>query len=79
MYFLMIKHKKKSLYTTSITNTIANGKVINYKLDTTGNDIDIQTITLKSEDGLYYTDFASAETGKSVENIDSKVSCSCRC
>jgi hypothetical protein len=53
--------------------SIADGKVINYALDITNKQIDIQTITLKSEDGLYYTDFSSATTDKSVENLDSKL------
>jgi len=71
------KAAKESLYTTSTSfNTIANGKIINYKLDDSNNEIDIQTITLKSKDGLYYADFASAETGKSVENEGTKLAVS---
>jgi hypothetical protein len=60
------KAASKSFYTGG-NYSIANGKIVNYKLDTTNNEIDIQTVTLKSEDGLYYTDFASASTDDSVE------------
>ncbi len=52
--------------------TIANGKVIGYNLNVNTGTVDIQTATLKSENGLYYTDLGSASNGDDVEK-DSKL------
>ena len=61
--------KTSNLYTNY---SVANGKLVNYKVNAT--TVDIQTITLKSEDGIYYTDFASSsnddiETGTTAAEV----------
>ncbi|AWK50044.1 cell wall-binding protein [Clostridium beijerinckii] len=49
--------------------TVVNGKLVNYK--TSGTKVYAQTITLKSKNGFYYTDFADA-ADEDVETNDSQ-------
>ena len=54
------KGQAKSLLTEAEEDfTISNGKVTNYKLD--GNNIEAVTLTLKSKNGFYYTDFSDGD------------------
>jgi hypothetical protein len=49
--------------------TVVDGKVTGYTVQTDGT-IDSQTATLKTDNGLYYTDINDAATGKDLENKD---------
>jgi len=49
--------------------TVANGKIVGYNKNS--DSVDVRTATLKSKDGLYYVDLASASTGDDVKVYDS--------
>ena len=51
--------------------TIANGKIIGYNRNS--DNVDVQTATLKAQNGFYYVDLASASTGDDVEAYDTKL------
>ena len=60
------KGQAKSLLTETEENfSISNGKVTNYKLD--GDNIEAVTLTLKSKNGFYYTDFSDGDD-QNLEN-----------
>ena len=62
------KGQAKSLLTEAEEDfTISNGKVTNYKLD--GNNIEAVTLTLKSKNGFYYTDFSDGDD-QDLENAE---------